>query len=468
MSDSDRIRQMVSEGRITQEEADQLIAVLREVDAAGERLAAAGAAGADAVGGEHEAPAPAAEPGRPAEGTWAPEAAALPEVTVPQPAPHQDAASEPPAAQPRPDEQQGDAFSARPPATASAPEQPGQVPPPDTRPTDHRTADHHQRMAEHARDAARQARDAAKEAQRAARAAARDAAREARDAAREAMRAARDSGREVARQAREAAQEMTREASRGAQDLSHSAAAAAQAGVEAAAAGAAAAASSVRQPPEAGRPGPAVAPADTRWVTVEMLGGDLDVVAVPGLEKPRVEGGPGELTVEEVEDGYRIQFAPDRTGFLSGLFSSLRSGDINIEVPPGFGLRIEATAGDVSLKGVRYLRGRMRAGDLSADRLEGVDFSMTAGEFEATLDLRSGRHAVSVGAGNVEVAISQSSDVVVDGRVSIGDIGSDLPGMGRRGSGLGGSLAGTLGTGQASLELRVTTGDIEIRAAKER
>ena len=36
---------MVEEGHITQEEADQLIAVLREVDAAGERLAAAGAAG---------------------------------------------------------------------------------------------------------------------------------------------------------------------------------------------------------------------------------------------------------------------------------------------------------------------------------------------------------------------------------------------------------------------------------------
>ena len=43
MSDIDRIKQMVQDGRITQEEADRLIEVLSEAQAADEELQQAGA-----------------------------------------------------------------------------------------------------------------------------------------------------------------------------------------------------------------------------------------------------------------------------------------------------------------------------------------------------------------------------------------------------------------------------------------
>ncbi len=300
-----------------------------------------------------------------------------------------------------------------------------------------------------AREVARQAREQAREAHHAAREAARAAAREAREAAREALRAARDNAREGAREALRAARDSAREAAREAAGVAHGGPAA---------------------PPlkESDRPGKDIAPAGTRWVTVEMLGGDLEVHAVPGLTKPTVEGGPGELRVDEVEDGYRVRFDPEGSGFLGGLISSLRSGEIVLQMPADHGLVVEATAGDVQVHGVKYLRGRMRAGDLDAFGLEGVDFSMTAGDLDATLDLRSGRHAITVGAGDVNVKIVEGSDVAVSGRVSIGDVSTTAEGLERRSSGLGGTVTGTIGTGAARLDLRVTTGDLEVGTARRR
>ncbi|HZW99651.1 MAG TPA: hypothetical protein VFF10_06270, partial [Trueperaceae bacterium] len=131
--------------------------------------------------------------------------------------------------------------------------------------------------------------------------------------------------------------------------------------------------------------------------------------------------------------------------------------------PPDYGLNVMATAGEVRTVGVKYLRGRMRAGELTADLLEGVDFGMTAGEFTATLDLRPGDHMVTLGAGDLNVRLRESANVRLQGRVSIGDVDSRVPGLHRSGSGLGGSVEGTLGTGAANLDLRVTTGDLDVR-----
>ncbi|HZJ08866.1 MAG TPA: hypothetical protein VFD39_04170, partial [Trueperaceae bacterium] len=59
-----------------------------------------------------------------------------------------------------------------------------------------------------------------------------------------------------------------------------------------------------------------------------------------------------------------------------------------------------------------------------------------------------------------------AADVSVTGRVSIGDLDSQLPQLEQRGVGLGSEVAGTLGQGTAKLQLRVTTGDLTIRAAR--
>jgi len=157
---------------------------------------------------------------------------------------------------------------------------------------------------------------------------------------------------------------------------------------------------------------------------------------------------------------------PDRGNVIDRFLSSLRSGDLDVRIPPHFGVAIQATAGDIDLHGVRYLRGRLRAGDVSADRLEGVDFALMAGEFGATLDLKAGEHVITIGAGDVSVSLPSGADVTVTGRVSIGDLDSRIDGLEERGSGLGGEVAGVLGAGSAKLRLRVTTGDLSIRSER--
>jgi len=498
---------MVEEGRITPEEAEQLIEVLREVDAAGERLAAAGAAatakpasqGADgADGGEEfdeaafdaafdeafEAEYMAAE----AESSAAIEEAGAgrgdvgagpdqvgprehevgprpgdvgprPEDLGPRPEDfgprlYQAGAGSEPAG-PRGETGQGHEAGQR--TETGRSEETGQRDAgwregsvEDTARDIARFAEQTARdAAEMAREMARRAREEAREAQHAAREAARQAAREAREAAREAMRAAKDSARDAARDAKRVAKESVRTASDAAKAVGY-----------------VGAASTPADEPE--RPGKGIAPEGTKWVIVEMLGGDLDVIAVPGLAAPEVEGGPGDIRIEDGPDGYRVRFEPGKGSLLGGLLSSLRSGEISIRMPSDHGLVVEATAGDVDLHGVKYLRGRMRAGDVNADRLEGVDFSMTAGDFDATLDLRAGRHVVTVGAGDVDIHLVEDSDLVVAGRVSIGDVDASVPGFERDSSGLGGTLSGVLGGGSARLDLRVTTGDLDVRLARRR
>lgn len=216
------------------------------------------------------------------------------------------------------------------------------------------------------------------------------------------------------------------------------------------------------------RPGVAIAPAGTKWVTVEMIAGDLDVWAVDGLSGPEVEGGQGNVDVEDAADGYTVKFAPDRGGALDRLLSHFRSGTLRVRIPSDHGLVVKATAGDVDLHGVRYLRGKLTAGDLSADALEGVDFSSMAGDLDVALLLKEGKHVLTVGAGDVEVTLDDRSDVTVDAFVSIGDVSSDEQGFSHARRAVGGQLTGALGSGEARLELRATTGDIDVKVGRQR
>ena len=290
-----------------------------------------------------------------------------------------------------------------------------------------------------------------------------DAATEAFDSAvrtaKTAAAAAAEAGREAGRMAREAARE-ARENARNARDAAREAAR-----------GAREAARELRRggpgPSTSGpRPGAAIAPAGTPWVTIEMIAGDLDVWAVDGLSGPEVEGGPGNINVEDTPDGYTVKFAPDRGGVLDRFLSHIRSGTLRVRIPPDHGVVVKATAGNFDLHGVRYLRGSLTAGDLNADALEGIDFSSMAGDLDVGLRLTSGSHVLSVGAGDVEVKLDDRSDVTVEASVSIGDASSDAPGFSHNDRAIGSQLSGTLGSGAAHLELRATTGDVDVSVAR--
>lgn len=438
MSDIDRVREMLDEGRITKEEADQLIAVLRDVEAAEANLDAAGSPGVKPAGTPVEPPSAAPE--------------AAPAAATPEASPTPAAAPTPPAQEP------------------PVQEPPAQVPPAPPPPADGRTppgsSDDGARQVNEAaraaafteaeRDIARQAREAAREGGRIAREAAREARAAAREAARDAARVVRDAAREERESARQAAQDMRDSAAYTAREAARTATEAARA--------------ATGERPDVDdigeRPDKAIAPAGTPWVVIEMLGGDLDISVDPTIDVPVAEGGPGHVEVAEDPEGYKVRFMPERGNFLDRFLSSVRSGDLDVRIPPHFGVSIQATAGDVDLRGVRYLRGRLRAGDVSADRLEGVDFALMAGEFDATLDLRTGEHVVTVGAGDTTVRLAETADVSVTGRVSIGDLSARVDGLAQRAVGLGSEVSGVVGAGSARLRLRVTTGDLSLRAQR--
>ena len=386
MSDIERVKEMVADGHITAEEGDQLIKVLREVDAAGDA----------AIDAAYEADIAAADrvellAGKAEAGT-----------------------------------QDADPAAARP--AGNEPDVLGNA----------------MRTAAGAVDAAMDAAvDMGREAGRVARQAAQQTARDMRESARE----ARDAAREAARGAREAA--------RGARDIARDKQRLGGDG------------SSGRVSGRTGpRPGAAIAPAGTKWVTVEMISGDLDVWAVAGLTGPEVEGGPGNINVEDSPEGYTVRFSPGSGGgIIDKLLSHTRSGDLRVRIPSDHGLIVKATAGDIDLHGVRYLRGNLTSGDLNADALEGIDFSSMAGDLDVALLLRRGNHVLSVGAGDVEVALDDRSDVSVDAVVSIGHLDSSEHFRHARRT-VGGELTGVLGSGDATLSLRATTGDIDINVRR--
>lgn len=219
----------------------------------------------------------------------------------------------------------------------------------------------------------------------------------------------------------------------------------------------------------------ASAPAGTRWVRVDVVAGDLDVHVDPSLSEPKVTSDSGEATLEATDYGYRVALGGKGEGFflrnlegpLAGLLAGRgRPGDVELTLPAGFGIDLVMTTGDVDLHGVPYLRGSLSAGDLDAYGLEGIDLSSLAGDVSVSLRASSGRHRILNTAGELEVVLLPGSDVTVNGDVSIGEVkaGPEFT-TGRRL--MSGTVTGTLGTGVARLDLKVTAGTIKLKTGTD-
>lgn len=488
MDDIDRIQEMVAEGRISPADGDRLIEVLRDIDAADFALDSAASAPA------HLASSPTAD--------------------APQ-APSADAATEPaePAAANPPSAAAADSAA----ASEAVERRRERFEEYERRRLERLQRDAERRQERAERDLERLERSARRDAERAQRDEQRQQERETRDAERQRLVEERERLREAVRNTTRAANEAAREASRRAQDVGWSVAetarAAGQEAVDAvraigqqvganlggdpqpakgaetppehtgqhadAAARATAAATAAhaatgqaattQTAPAAGGSGAPmstrrIAPAGTRWVTVEVLAGDIDVHAVAGLQRPEVVGS-GSIHVSETDYGFLIRQAPERGSILDRFLAHVRSDDVVVKIPADHGLNIRATAGDIDLHGVKYLQGRVTAGDISASGLEGIDFTTMAGDVDVSLRLKEGEHSLTGATGDLDVVLSPDSDVTVDGSVSIGDAHSNHPSIGTNRQVLGERIAGTLGSGAASLNLRVTTGDLGIKVA---
>jgi hypothetical protein len=204
------------------------------------------------------------------------------------------------------------------------------------------------------------------------------------------------------------------------------------------------------------------APAGTPFVHVVMLAGDLEVRVDPSLTEPHVSGGPGKLGMERHGADFQVNFRPEGSGYLDRFLTQMRSGKVSVTIPEGYGVDLNMRAGNVRLHGVPYLRGRLTAGDLSADALRGVDLTNAAGDIDVRLLLTEGKHRISSATGDVDVVLVPGSDVRVEGSVSIGDAEAGGAAFTTERSGLGDRVTGTIGAGSAFLEIRVTTGDVHV------
>jgi hypothetical protein len=252
-----------------------------------------------------------------------------------------------------------------------------------------------------------------------------------RAAAREAAEAAREAAREASSQAREAVAEARKST--------------------------AAAASSATTPIE-------LAPAGTRWCAIEMTAADLSVVA-DDVDEPVVEGDEDQkLVVTPTDDGVRV--TSERGWSIDRWVGRGASLAVRVRLPRAWGLALDLKAGDADVAGVPYVRGRMLAGDLSVRDAASVDLSKAAGDLSVAFRPTQGHHRISAKAGDVDVRFLPGSDASVEASVSMGDL--HAPGFEVDDRMVGAQARGRFGAGNARVEVRLTAGDLNLRApAKE-
>lgn len=211
-------------------------------------------------------------------------------------------------------------------------------------------------------------------------------------------------------------------------------------------------------------------PGIDRWLLVSMLAGDLDVQLDESISEPvvRSSGGTG-IDFDVVVDGnnFRVsQFGNTEGDFFNRLIDGFKHSDLDIRLPPGVNLKLDMKAGDITIRDIPYLSGNLLAGDLDATGLQGIDIDMQAGDIDLELTPTAGRHKVRVSAGDVNVRLNEGSNVQVRGRVSIGEARIDGDNSSER-SGLGASLATTVGAGDAILDLQLSTGQLTLKVHDE-
>lgn len=196
------------------------------------------------------------------------------------------------------------------------------------------------------------------------------------------------------------------------------------------------------------------------WVKLSGFCGDLTVTSDPHISSPVIDG---HALLEHTGAGYLIRTPPENKGgnWLQRLHKA--AGDVRVRLPTEMGLELGITAGDGEIRGVKTLKGSFTGGDLDVLDAETIDLTVTAGDVTLKLRPRAGEGRVKAISGDVDVIFLAGSSAVVSGSATCGDL--DLPENFRRNGGFAThKFEGTLGAGEGRLELRLTAGDVNIRA----
>ncbi|MER3480174.1 MAG: hypothetical protein C4327_06715 [Meiothermus sp.] len=191
---------------------------------------------------------------------------------------------------------------------------------------------------------------------------------------------------------------------------------------------------------------------DLRWVKVRLMAGALEAKLDQSLSQPRIEG-----SAEVRQVGQDLEVTPRVGGSFLGILSNV--GPVEMRLPPGWGLDVDTKAAQIEAEGIAFLKGRVAAGNVELDEVEGLDLEVTAGNIEGSLLLREGSHRLRVTMGNAELDLEEGSSARVTSSVSMGNLetkGHFAPGSGYSDK--------QVGDGKATLEVSVRMGNLEIKA----
>ncbi len=201
---------------------------------------------------------------------------------------------------------------------------------------------------------------------------------------------------------------------------------------------------------------------DRRWLRVDLLAGELDVVVDETITKPVVNGKNVDLVLRESGKGMVLKL--NASGSTPRWVTGMVRVEAEVRLPAGWGVDLDVKAGEVSLKGVPYVRGRMLAGELSIQGASAVDIDKLAGDLDVSFRPTEGAHRIASRAGEVTVRLLPGSDVRVEGKLSVGQI--DAEGFEQRSHGVGSSVRGVVGQGKAELKVSLTAGELQIVAPR--
>jgi hypothetical protein len=200
-----------------------------------------------------------------------------------------------------------------------------------------------------------------------------------------------------------------------------------------------------------------------RWVRVGVSAGDLTIGVDNSLSEPQVHG---EVELQRDGENFVVRGRSGEGplgGWLAGI---LRRRAVTITLPAGFGVSVAGAAGDVTIDGVPFVKGRLTSGDVSLKNVGGVDLTAISGDIDAHLRLTQGEHTLKATSGDVDIRLLAGSSVRVEGSATSGDI--SLPkGFTHQGQLVVRKFSGTVGSGRATLKLNIISGDLDIEVDRE-
>jgi len=209
-------------------------------------------------------------------------------------------------------------------------------------------------------------------------------------------------------------------------------------------------------------------------VSIELTHGAVSVRGRAGLAQPRLVRASDAVSLTATAAGWTVQHRPVRDigsalDWVRAGLSSISSANVELEVPADLPLlEVRTVAGDVEVEDVAgNVRVNVTAGDVDLDGVSGFDVTARTGSVRVRGRIQLGEHRIQLYTGDAELVLEPGSSAELElstvmGRLDARDL--EL----RRAAGLARAHEATVGAGDARIAIATVTGDVDVRAGKER